>query len=267
MNLSLVDTHTHLYYTEDEDVLEAQLERCKANHVDYLVLPNVDKHSIASVFQLQQTHPDRCFAMMGLHPCSVKEDFQEQLRIIEEQVFRGSNRIYAIGEIGLDLYWDQSTLPQQQAAFRTQAAWAKDLGLPVSIHCREAYDALFELLDEVQDGRLTGVLHCFTGTEEQAYRLIDLGLQLGIGGVVTFKNAGLDRVVKNIPLENLVLETDSPYLAPTPHRGKPNESSYLLHIAEKVADLHGVSLEEVAKVTTATAKRIFALDQAHSDKL
>lgn len=267
MNLSLVDTHTHLYYTENQEDLANQLERCRANDVDYLILPNVDIHSVASVFKLQEAYPDRCFAMMGLHPCSVKEDYQEQLEIIGEHIHGGEHRLYAIGEIGLDLYWDASTLPQQQDAFRRQVAWAKDLGLPVSIHCREAYNELFSLLDEVQDGRLTGVLHCFTGTEEQAWHLINMGLHLGIGGVVTFKNAGLDRVVEKLPLAHLVLETDSPYLAPTPYRGKPNESSYLLHIAEKVADLQGVSLEEVSKVTTATAKRIFGLDQAHSDKL
>ncbi|HZH55311.1 MAG TPA: TatD family hydrolase [Sphingobacteriaceae bacterium] len=256
---SLIDTHTHAYYIEDPADQSALLERCATNHVHKLLLPNVDRESIAAVQAMQAHFPDQCFAMMGLHPCNVKADYQEQLTEIEQAL--NSGKVWGVGEIGLDLYWDQSTIAMQVEAFKIQTEWAKELDLPVSIHCRAAYDELFELLEEIQDGRLRGVLHCFTGTEEQAWRTIDFGLFLGIGGVVTFKNAGLDRVVEKIPLEHLVLETDSPYLAPVPFRGKQNESSYLLHIAKKVADLHTKTVNEVAKITTGNAVKIFRLNE------
>src|SRR5690606_9498646 len=207
------------------------------HQVHRLILPNVDIASIPLVYDMVNRYPKHCFAMLGLHPCSVKEDFEDVLAKIKVELDQINTDgttlppIYAIGEIGLDLYWDKSTLPWQQEAFRVQTQWAKNLKLPVSIHCREAYDELFELLEEVQDGRLRGVLHCFTGDLDQATKTIDFGLHLGIGGIVTFKNAGLDKVVSQVPLEHLVLETDTPYLAPVPFRGKQNESSYLLYIA------------------------------------
>lgn len=254
---SLVDTHTHAYYIEDPAEQSAMLDRCTEHQVHRLLLPNVDRASIPAVQSMQKNYPDQCFPMMGLHPCSVKEDYREQLKDIELALRTGP--FWAVGEIGLDLYWDKSTIDMQVDAFRIQTQWAKDLDLPVSIHCREAYDELFDLLEEFQDGRLKGVLHCFTGTEVQARRIIDYGLFLGIGGVVTFKNAGLDQVIQKIPLDHLVLETDSPYLAPVPFRGKQNESSYLLFIAKKIADLHEVTVSEVAKITTANAVRIFRL--------
>ncbi len=263
--ISLTDTHTHIYYAPDERELHVLMERCRNHQVDRLILPNVDVESIDPVFRTVSLYPEHCFAMLGLHPCSVKDDYADQLDTIKKKIDQhmapgsGLPPIYAIGEIGLDLYWDKSTLKWQQEAFRRQADWAKELGLPVSIHCREAYDELFEMLEEVQDGRLTGVLHCFTGTVEQAWKTIGFGLHLGIGGVVTFKNSGLDQVVRQIPLQHLVLETDAPYLAPAPYRGKQNESSYLLIIAEKVADLHGISLGELAEKTSANADRIFRL--------
>lgn len=243
------------------------MHRCIQHHVHRLILPNVDTASIPLVYDVVNRYPEYCFAMLGLHPCSVKEDFEDVLARIKAELDQKDNGvssippIYAIGEIGLDMYWDKSTLPWQQEAFRVQTQWAKNLNLPVSIHCREAYDELFELLEEVQDGRLRGVLHCFTGDLDQATKTIDFGLHLGIGGVVTFKNAGLDKVVSQVPLEHLVLETDTPYLAPVPFRGKQNESSYLLYIAEKIADLHQVSLEELATVTSSNADRIFHLPQ------
>lgn len=260
----LTDTHTHLYYTTEVEELHKQMERCRANGVQNMILPNVDVDSLPLLYNTVQQYPNNCYAMIGLHPCSVKEDYQEQLSYLKEQIDQCIHtlnpvKIYAIGEIGLDLYWDQSTLSIQQEAFRIQTQWAKDLDLPVSIHCRESFDPLFELLEEMQDGRLRGVLHCFTGTLEQAERLIQLGLYLGIGGVVTYKKAGLDEVVKQLPIDKLVLETDSPYLAPVPYRGKKNESSYVLNIAEKVADLHQLSVEEVARITSNTAAAIFKL--------
>lgn len=258
---SLIDTHTHLYYIQDDVQLSEIMDRCEARHVHHMLMPNVDIESMSLVLDLQDKYPEQCFAMMGLHPCSVKNDYQFQLELIY-QALLGSHRICAIGEIGLDLYWDKDTIEMQQDAFRIQTQWAKEMDLPVSIHCREAYDELFELLKEVQDGRLRGVLHCFTGTQEQAQQTIDYGLHLGIGGVVTFKNAGLDQVIKNTSLEHIVLETDSPYLAPSPHRGKKNESSFLWYIAEKVADLHDISMADVAKITTTNAMRIFGLEEA-----
>src|SRR5690606_16853338 len=194
---------------------------------------------------------------MGLHPCEVKANYKDELAVIEKTI--AENNVYGIGEIGIDLYWDKTTLAFQQEAFRIQAMWAKVLDLPVSIHCRNAFDELSELLDEVQDGRLRGVLHCFTGNSQQAKRTIDLGLNLGIGGVVTYKDAGLDAVVAALDLRHIVLETDAPYLAPVPYRAKKNESSYLLHIAQKIADLHGVSLETVAATTTENARQIFRI--------
>lgn len=253
----LTDTHTHLYYLYGTPELDIQMQRCFTNGVRQLLLPNVDSKSIPQVLGTVAAYPDNCHAMMGLHPCDVKADYRNELAIIEQAI--ADNRIYGIGEIGIDLYWDKTTLPLQQEAFRIQTDWAKALGMPVSIHCRNAFDELFELLDEVQDGRLSGVLHCFTGNGEQAKRAIDLGLHLGIGGVVTYKNAGLDTVVATLGLSHIVLETDAPYLAPAPHRGKKNESSYLVYIAQKIADLHGVDVETIAMATTENAKRIFGI--------
>ncbi|MFB2120889.1 TatD family hydrolase [Parapedobacter sp. 2B3] len=255
--MELTDTHTHLYYLYGTPELAAQMQRCADNGVRYCLLPNVDSDSIAKVFGTAAAYPHNCYAMMGLHPCDVKADYRQELGLIEQAISK--NKIYGIGEIGIDLHWDKTTLPLQQEAFCIQTGWAKDLGLPVSIHCRNAFDELFELLEEIQDGRLTGVLHCFTGNAEQAQRAIGLGLHLGIGGVVTYKNAGLDAVVAGLDLRHLVLETDAPYLAPIPYRGKKNESSYLLYIAQKVADLHGTTVDAIAAATTANAKRIFGI--------
>lgn len=253
----LTDTHTHLYYETDQEKQNLLMERCFAFDVKRLFLPNVDVKSIAMIDQLVAKYPENCFAMAGLHPCDVKEDYEEQLAVIYNSI--ADRNIYAIGEIGIDLYWDKTTLSIQQDAFKKQIAWAKDLGLPIVIHCREAFDEVFEVLDSEKDDRLRGIFHCFTGDIMQAKRAIDLNFYLGIGGVVTYKKAGLDLVLADIPLSDIVLETDSPYLAPVPYRGKPNESSYLIHIAQKVADIYGVSLEEVADVTTENSKIVFGL--------
>lgn len=260
---SFIDTHTHIYYADDEQELDAQMTRCANQGVDQLLLPNVDRASVAKLQHAAERYPGRCLPMMGLHPGSVKEDYVKALGMIEQSIANWDGdrfgKLYGIGEIGLDLYWDQTHLAAQKEAFRIQTTWAKSLGLPVSIHCRDAYDELFQLLEEVQDGQLRGVLHCFTGTLEQARQTTAYGLSLGIGGVVTFKNAGLDRVVAQLDPAHLVLETDAPYLAPVPYRGKQNESSYLLYIAKKVADLQQMSLSEVAQVTSKNAKSIFGL--------
>jgi len=197
--------------------------------------------------------------MMGLHPCSVKKGFENELSIIKNHLFNG--KYSAVGEIGIDLYWDKSTLPMQQIAFKEQITWAKELNLPIVIHARESYQEIFDVIDEVHDNNLKGVFHCFSGNLDQAKKIINYGtFKLGIGGVVTFKNAGLDKTLKEISLEHLVLETDSPYLTPTPHRGKRNESSYLKLIAEKLVEIYNCNFDEIAETTTENAKIIFKLD-------
>lgn len=254
---TLTDTHTHIYYHFNTPTLTQQIERCKTNNITRLFLPNVDSESINSVLETASAFPDICFPMMGLHPCSVKDNYEEELARIKHAI--ENNKIYAIGEIGIDLYWDKSTLVWQQEAFRTQIQWSKELGLPINIHCREAFDEVFEILEELNDDKLFGIFHCFTGNLDQAEHAINLGFKLGIGGVVTFKKAGLDKVVEQVDLKDIVLETDSPYLAPSPFRGKENESSYLHYIAEKVADLHQISIEKVAEITTLNSKKVFGI--------
>lgn len=250
----LTDTHTHIYYHEGE-ALQRQIQRCKEQEIHRLFLPNVDTESIKKIQSTVASYPEICFPMLGLHPCSVHENYEEQLE--ELQQVGKQFEVVAIGEIGIDLHWDSSTLAWQQDAFKKQIEWAKIKGLPIVIHCRKAFDEVFELLEEMKGPELWGIFHCFTGDLAQAERAIQLGLHIGVGGIVTFKNAGLDTVVKNIPLKHIVLETDAPYLAPVPYRGKPNESSYLRYVGEKVADLHSCSLEEVARITTANARDVF----------
>ena len=254
---TITDTHTHIYYNVHTTKLDQQLQRCFENGVKRLFLPNVDSDSVLQVMDTVKQYPDNCFPMLGLHPCSVKGNYLEELSRIEKAI--NEHKIYAIGEIGLDLYWDKSTLAIQKEAFRIQVGWAKSLGLPIDIHCREAFDELFELLHELKDDKLFGILHCFTGNLEQAMQAIELGFSLGIGGVVTYKKSGLDTVLREISLENIVLETDAPYLAPTPFRGKENESSYIVHVAQKVADIYQLDIVDIANITTANSKRIFRI--------
>lgn len=251
----LTDTHTHLYYETDEEKQALLFQRCFENEVTRLFLPNVDLSSIAKIDELVKKYPENCFAMIGLHPCDVKEDFEAVLKEMYDSI--QGRKIYAIGEIGIDLHWDKTTLGIQQTAFREQIKWAKELKLPIVIHCREAFDEVFEILEEEKGEDLRGIMHCFTGNLGQALKTIELGFYLGIGGVVTYKKAGLDEVLSHIPMEHLVLETDSPFLAPVPFRGKSNESSYLVHIAQKVADIYHISIEEVAEMTTANSIKIF----------
>lgn len=253
----LTDTHTHLYYETDPQKLVELMKRSLDNKVSRLFLPNVDTESIPLVFGLAEQYPDNCFPMLGLHPCDVKENFKDELAQINNEIL--TRKIYAIGEIGIDLHWDKTTLVIQQEAFRAQIAWAKQMGLPIVIHCREAFDEIYEILEDVKDDKLRGIFHCFTGTSDQAKRVIELGFYLGIGGVLTYKNSGLDKVVQDIPIEHLVLETDSPYLTPVPFRGKQNESSYLIYVAQKLADLKQISLEELAEITTRNSKTIFGI--------
>lgn len=253
----LTDTHTHQYYEKDLAKREEQMQRCFANGIDRLFLPNVDLASVPMIDEMVKAYPANCFAMIGLHPCDVKEGYEEVLAALYAAI--SSRKIYAIGEIGIDLYWDKTTLAIQQDAFKQQITWAKELDLPFVIHCREAFDEVFAVLEEMHHPKMRGILHCFTGNVAQAKKAIELGFYLGIGGVVTYKKAGLDEVLKEISIENLVLETDSPYLAPVPFRGKPNETSYLVHVAQKVADIYNIGLQEVAEITTQNSKAIFGV--------
>lgn len=256
--MQFVDTHTHLFTEEfDEDRSDVVKAAIDAG-VYKMLLPNIDVESIDAMHQLEADFPEICHAMMGLHPCSVKENWKDDLAIIQHHLF--SRKYCAVGEIGVDLYWDKSTLDIQQQAFSMQIEWAKELGIPIVIHVRDAFNETFEVVNALNDERLTGIFHCFTGTVEQAEHILSYGgFKLGIGGVLTFKNSGLDQTISNIDLEHLVLETDSPYLAPTPHRGKRNVSSYIPLIAQKLADVKDVSLEEVAAKTTANAISIFKI--------
>lgn len=240
------------------------MTRCLENQVTRLFLPNVNTASIPMVMGLTSRFPENCFPMLGLHPCDVKDqpekdvkNYKEELAGIKKAI--AEHRIYAIGEIGIDLYWDKSTLEIQKEAFHVQIQWAKELDLPIVIHCRESFDEVYEVLLQENDGRLKGIFHCFTGSVEQAKKIIDLGFYLGIGGVVTYKNSGLDKVVADLDLKNIVLETDSPYLTPVPFRGKPNESSYLIHVAQKVADIFHTSVEQISAVTTRNSKDLFGI--------
>jgi TatD DNase family protein len=253
----LTDTHTHQYYETDPVKRQELMQRCLDNGIRRLFLPNVDSASIDLVMSQVETFPENCFAMLGLHPCDVKENWQHELDTIYKAI--SQHKIYAIGEIGIDLYWDKSTLTNQIEAFKIQINWAKELKLPIVIHCRDSFDEVLAVLEEEKDDNLRGILHCFTGNLGQAQKLTDLGFYLGIGGVLTYKNSGLDKVVQQIDLKHIVLETDSPYLTPVPYRGKRNESSYLIYVAERVADLHQMSVEEVAAVTTENSKIVFGV--------
>jgi TatD DNase family protein len=251
----LTDTHSHLYDNKFAEDQKEVIERAFEEDVQRIFLPNVDQHTVKGMMDIVKQYPDKCFAMMGLHPCHVKADYKEELAVLKAHL--DTDKFCAVGEIGMDLYWDKTFLEEQKDAFRTQIHWAKEKGLAIAIHCRDAFDEIFEILESESDEKLRGIFHCFTGSLEQAHQAINLNFYLGVGGVVTFKKAGLDKVIEQIDLKHLVLETDSPYLAPSPNRGKRNESSYLVHIAQKIADLHQVSIHAVAEITTENSKKIF----------
>ncbi len=252
------DSHTHIYSSKFLEDREEMIHKAFDEGVERLFMPNIDSTSVEGMLELAEKYPGNCFPMMGLHPCSVGESVSEELYLVEKELKKGI--YYAVGEIGIDLYWDKTYQKQQEEAFRKQIEWAKQMKLPIVIHCREAFDEILAILDELNDADLKGIFHCFTGTIEQAKHILSYGdFYLGIGGVVTFKKAGLDKVVEQLKIENLVLETDSPYLSPSPHRGKRNESAYLKYIAEKVAELLNIPLEEVAEITTENTEKIFGV--------
>lgn len=254
-----IDTHTHLFVDAFNDDRKTVVQRAIDAGVEKMLLPNIDVESIESMHQLAKEFPNNCFPMMGLHPCSVKENWEEELEVIRKNLFEHS--YVAVGEIGMDLYWDKNFIEQQAEALKMQVNWAKELNLPIVIHARDAFDEIFEVIDELNDERLTGVFHCFTGSVEQANRVVDYGgFKLGIGGVLTYKKAALDSVLENVDMNHLILETDSPYLPPVPFRGKRNESSYLLHIAEKLTNVYGVPLKQIEEVTSKNAIDLFKLN-------
>ncbi len=253
-----IDTHTHLFDSAFDEDRRSIVEKSIEAGVEKMLLPNIDIDTIDAMHELVAEFPSNCYAMMGLHPSSVKKDWQEQLEVVQKHLFSG--KYIAVGEIGMDLYWDKTFVKEQAKAFRQQAEWAKELKIPIAIHARDAFDEIFEILDEINDDHLTGVFHCFTGNIEQAEHALSYGgFKLGIGGVLTYKKAGLDKVLEKIDLEHLILETDSPYLSPVPFRGKRNESSYVLHIAEKLADIYGVPLKVIEEETTKNALNLFTI--------
>ncbi|HAT63137.1 MAG TPA: hydrolase TatD [Flavobacteriaceae bacterium] len=253
----LTDTHTHLYSEAfDEDRAE-MMQRAFNKGITRFFIPAIDSSYTNAMYQLEKEYPKNVFLMMGLHPTSVKENFEEELNFVEDQFKKRS--FFAVGEIGIDLYWDKSTLEIQKKAFKRQIQLAKKHNLPIVIHCRESFDEIFEVLETESDEKLFGIFHCFTGTYEQAIRAIGFNMKLGIGGVVTFKNGKIDQFLNQIDLKHIVLETDAPYLSPVPNRGKRNESSYLSLVCRKVAEVYGITEDEVAKITTQNSKEIFGI--------
>ncbi|GIV34092.1 MAG: TatD family hydrolase [Chitinophagales bacterium] len=253
----MIDTHAHLYADAFEHDCPQVIERARQNHVVKILLPNIDSSSVEPMLQLTERNPELFVPMMGLHPCSVKEEYAAQLETVEKLL---QERTYcAVGEIGLDFYWDLTYKDQQIKAFHRQLEVAVQMGLPVSIHTRNAFAEAIDIVSQYASEGLRGVFHCFTGTPEEAQKAMDLGFYLGIGGVVTFKNSGLIKTLEAVDLRLTVLETDAPYLAPVPYRGKRNESSYIRLVAERVAEVKRLPLEEVAAITTANARELFNL--------
>jgi TatD DNase family protein len=253
----ITDTHTHLYSEEFSQDRDAMIQRALAAGVTRFFVPAIDSAYTAAMYDLEQKYPDNVFLMTGVHPTHVKENYEEELHHVEAQLAK--RKFYAIGEIGIDLYWDKTHLKEQQIAFRRQIQLAKKHQLPIVIHCRDAFDEVFEVLEQEKSADLFGIFHCFSGTYEQALQALSYNMKLGIGGVVTFKNGKIDQFIHQIDIHQIVLETDAPYLAPVPYRGKRNESSYLVQVIEKLSLLYGVSTEEIARITTENSKAIFGI--------
>jgi TatD DNase family protein len=250
-----IDTHAHIYATEFDTDRTDMLQRAEQKAIGRIYMPNIDHTSIDGMLELESKYPTTCFPMMGLHPCSVKNDFEKELYLVE--TWLNKREFAAIGEMGTDLYWDKTFWNQQVEAFTIQVNWAKKYNLPIVVHCRESMDQTIELVEKLQDGKLKGVFHCFTGNQVQAEKLIKLGFYLGIGGVATFKKSGMDEVLPHVPLDHIVLETDSPYLTPTPHRGKRNEPAYIPLIGQRVAEIKNITLTDVRQTTTQNARKLF----------
>ena len=255
--MKIIDTHTHLYLKQFKDDIDKVIQRSIDKGINKFIFPAIDSTHFDEMHDLKNKYPGSIYLMSGLHPTNVKENYNEELEFVVNSL--KSHSYVAIGEIGIDLYWDKTYLKQQQDAFEFQIRLAIKNDLPIVIHCREAFDEIFEILDKENCTKLRGVFHCFTGTLEQANRAIRLGFKLGIGGVVTFKNGGIDKFLSQIDLKHIVLETDSPYLAPVPFRGKRNESSYITYVIDKLSEIYGLPIQEIASVTTKNAEKVFAL--------
>ena len=253
----ITDTHTHIYSEAFDEDRKAMIERAVKANVTRFFIPAIDSTYTEAMLQLEADFPEHVYLMTGLHPTSVKDNYREELRHVEDLLSK--RKFIAIGEIGIDLYWDKSTLKIQQEAFKHQIQLAKQYQLPIVIHCRDAFDEIFEVLETEKSDDLFGIFHCFTGDFEQAKRAISFNMKLGIGGVVTFKNGKIDQFLNQIDLSHIVLETDSPYLAPIPFRGKRNESSYLLNIIDKLAAIYNLPAKDIATITTENSKRIFGI--------
>ncbi|MNK10883.1 putative deoxyribonuclease YcfH [compost metagenome] len=255
--MTFTDTHTHLYSEEFSEDRDAMIQRAFDAGVTRLFVPSIDSSYTNQMYELQAQYPENVFLMMGLHPTYVKENYKEELAHVEEQL--ANRKFAAVGEIGIDLFWDKTRLAEQQYAFKYQIQLAKKYKLPINIHCRDAFDEVFEVLESEKGEDLFGIFHCFTGDFDQAQKAISYNMKLGIGGVATFKNGKIDQFLVDIDLKHIVLETDSPYLAPVPHRGKRNESSYTLLVAEKLSAIYGLPVEEIARITTQNSKSVYGI--------
>ncbi len=253
----ITDTHTHLYSEQFNEDRAEMVQRAIDEGVSRFFVPAIDSTYYQKMLTLEKEFPNNTFLMTGLHPTSVKENFEEELAFVQNTLVE--RNFYGIGEIGIDLYWDTSFLKQQQIAFKTQIKWAKEKKLPIIIHCRDAFNEVFEILEEEKNEDLFGIFHCFTGTLEQANKAISYNMKLGIGGVVTFKNGKIDQFLNQIPIKNIVLETDAPYLAPTPFRGKRNESNYITKVLDKLVTIYELTPQEIAEITTKNSKDIFGI--------
>ena len=254
--MQLTDTHTHLFASEFDTDRAEMMKRSLEKGVTKCFLPNIDVSTIPSLLKMCDEFPAACLPMMGLHPCSVDAAYEQQLAEIRQQFAK--RKFYAVGEIGIDLYHDVTFAEHQKKAFRTQIEWAKEMSLPVVIHCRNSFNEVMDIVTEMLDERLKGIFHCFTGSAEEAKKIIDLkSFKMGIGGVVTYKNSTLPQVLSQIPLSYLVLETDSPYLPPVPYRGKRNESSYIWYVADKLSEIYRLPIEKIAEITTQNAGEVF----------
>ena len=257
--MNFIDTHTHLFASEFDNDIDIVIKNALDNGISKMLLPNIDSTTTKKMLQLCDNYPNNCYPMIGLHPCSVKKDnLEKEISHVEQML--SQNKFIAVGEIGLDLYWDKSTLDLQKIAFESQIELAKKYQLPIVIHVRDSFDEAIEIVERLNDYNLSGVFHCFTGNLEEAQRIINLNnFYLGIGGVITFKNGGINKIINQVSLDRIILETDSPYLSPTPFRGTRNESKYLLNIAHKMAELYNVDLKDIAKKTTKNAIDLFHL--------
>ena len=253
----ITDTHTHLYSEQFDQDRDAMIQRAKNTGVQRFFIPAIDSSYTERMFSLEKNYPSDVFLMMGLHPTSVKENYESELLHVKEWIDKKS--FVAIGEIGIDLYWDKTYLKEQKKAFQTQIKWAKEKKLPIVIHCRNAFDEIFDILELEKGPDLYGIFHCFTGTLQQAEKAISYNMKLGIGGVVTFKNGKIDTFLNQIPLQHIVLETDAPYLSPTPFRGKRNESSYIKFVIEKLTSIYELPFSEIINITTENSKEVFGI--------